>query len=112
MAFQDIPAVPIKLMNTDENAEGPRAPEHIREMQSKEEREQHGNERTERVEEKAITLSNSGLEERLGREIKELTAAHLREVQDLKAQMVLEIRELKNSLGKLQGDDDPTMRQD
>ncbi|KAL2282973.1 hypothetical protein FJTKL_10313 [Diaporthe vaccinii] len=106
IAFKDVPPFPIKLADTDEDAEGPRAPEHIREIQSKEKKEQQAKERVERVEkEKAKTLYRSGLEERHRRQIQELTAAHLEEIQDLKAQTLLEIKELNYTLGKFQYDE-------
>lgn len=94
------------MADTDEDAEGPRAPEHIREIQSKEKKDQQAKERAERAEkEKAKTLYRSGLEERHRRQIQELTAAHLKEIEDLKTQTLLEIKELKDTLGQLQDDE-------
>ncbi|KAG6362117.1 hypothetical protein INS49_010346 [Diaporthe citri] len=112
IAFQDVPPFPIKLADTDEDTEGPRAPEHIREIQSKEKKDQQAKERAERAEkEKAKTTCCSGLEERHRRQTQELTAAHLKEIQDLKAQTLLDIKELKDTFGQLRGNENPKVGQ-
>lgn len=55
--------------------------------------------------ERAKSLYRSGLEERHRREIQELTAAYLKEIQGIKEQALFEINELKDAVGQLQGDE-------
>lgn len=61
--------------------------------------------------ERAKALYRSGLEERHKREIEELTASYLREIQGVKEQALLEINELKDAVGQLQGDENRKTRQ-
>ena len=105
IAFKDVPPFPIKLMDTDKDTEGPRAPEHIQEIQIKEKKERYEKERAEKAEKKrADALFRSRLEERYRREKEELTAAHHKEMQEFKTQTLLKMKELKDTLEKLRGD--------
>ncbi|KAH8762631.1 hypothetical protein F5883DRAFT_677614 [Diaporthe sp. PMI_573] len=106
IAFKDVPPIPIKLMEVDGDAEGLWAPEHVRDIRSKEKKEQYEKERVERArraeEEKAKTLSPCGPEERRRRDIQELSAAHHKDKKDLKTQALLEIQKRKYTIGQRQ----------
>jgi hypothetical protein len=102
-------------MEVDGDAEGLWAPEHVRDIRSKEKKEQYEKERVERArraeEEKAKTLSPCGLEERRRRDIQELSAAHHKDKKDLKTQALLEIQKRKYTIGQRQGDENQNIRQ-
>lgn len=56
-------------------------------------------------------LSCRGLEERHRCEIQELNAAHVKEIQDREAQTLLEIEDLKYTIGQRQGSENQNSRQ-